>query len=61
LNAVDGKPKRSILTRIDADTYASRSEIVPDTGDQQVIEITYHRVPPPNQPAEKNTVHRKKS
>jgi hypothetical protein len=60
-NAVDGKPKRSILTRIDADTYASRSEIVPDTGDQQVIEITYHRVPPPNQPAEKNTMHRKKS
>ena len=58
-NAVDGKPKRSIFSRIDADTYTSRSEIIPDTGDQQVIEITYHRVPPPNQPVEKNAGHRK--
>ncbi|MGA8036959.1 MAG: DUF6265 family protein [Candidatus Acidiferrales bacterium] len=60
-NAVDGKPKRSILSRIDADTYISRSEIAPDTGNQQVIEITYHRIPPPSQPAEKNAAHRKKS
>jgi hypothetical protein len=42
-NPVNGMPKRAILTRIDADTYTSRSEIIPDQGDPQVIEITYHR------------------
>jgi hypothetical protein len=42
-NPVNGMPKRSIFTRIDADTYTSRSELVPETGDTQVIEITYHR------------------
>lgn len=49
-NPVDGQPKRSIMRRVDADTYVSRSEIVPDKGDPQVIEITYHRQkesPPP--------------
>jgi hypothetical protein len=44
-NPVNGMPKRSIFTRIDADTYTSRSELVPETGDTQVIEITYHRQP----------------
>jgi hypothetical protein len=44
-NAANGMPKRAILTRIDADTYISRSEIVPQKGDVQVIEITYHRQP----------------
>lgn len=52
-NPVDGEPKHSIITRVDADTYISRSEIVPENGDMQVIEITYHRqksgaIPPPN-------------
>jgi hypothetical protein len=50
VNAVDGEPKQDIITRIDTDTYVSRSEIVPDKGDPQVTEITYHRVfdgPPP--------------
>jgi hypothetical protein len=42
-NAANGEPKHSILTRLDADTYVARSEIVPETGDTQVIEITYHR------------------
>jgi hypothetical protein len=44
-NPVNGMPKRSILTRIDLDTYTSRSELVLETGDTQVIEITYHRQP----------------
>lgn len=44
-NPVNGMPKRSIFTRIDADTYTSRAELVPETGDMQVIEITYHRQP----------------
>jgi Domain of unknown function (DUF6265) len=44
-NSLNGMPKRSIFTRIDADTYTSRSELVPETGDTQVIEITYHRQP----------------
>jgi hypothetical protein len=42
-NAVNGQPRRSIFRRVDADTYVSRSEIVPDKGDTQVVEITYHR------------------
>lgn len=49
-NLLDGQPKRAIFTRIDTDTYVSRSEIVPEKGDMQVTEITYHRqldgVPP---------------
>jgi hypothetical protein len=49
-NPTDGEPKRTVLTRIDADTYISRSEIVPRQGDAQVTEITYRRqkdTPPP--------------
>jgi len=42
-NPVDGEPKRSIIRKIDADTYVSRSEIVPDKGDTQIVEITYRR------------------
>lgn len=44
VNPVDGAPKQDTITRIDTDTYVSRSEIVPDKGDPQVTEITYHRV-----------------
>jgi len=50
VNRVDGEPKQDVITRIDMDTYVSRSEIVPEKGDPQVTEITYHRVfdgPPP--------------
>ncbi len=42
-NPLDGQPRRTIITRIDADTYISRSEIVPEKGEAQVTEITYHR------------------
>ncbi|MGA2511240.1 MAG: DUF6265 family protein [Candidatus Acidiferrales bacterium] len=42
-NPIDGQPKHSIFKRTDADTYVARSEIVPEKGDMQVIEITYHR------------------
>jgi Domain of unknown function (DUF6265) len=44
VNPAAGEPKEDIITRIDTDTYISRSEIVPDKGDPQVTEITYHRV-----------------
>jgi len=44
-NSANGKPKRAIFTRIDADTFSARSEIIPESGDPQVIEITYHRQP----------------
>jgi hypothetical protein len=59
-NPVNGQPKRAILLRVDADTYTARSEIVPEQGDQQVIEITYHRVKPapPEKPNAKNGAHR---
>jgi uncharacterized protein DUF6265 len=49
-NPVDGQPKRTTITRVDADTYIARSEVVPEKGDPQVTEITYHRqkeAPPP--------------
>jgi hypothetical protein len=50
-NPVDGLPKHAILLRLDADTYISRSEIVPDEGDPQVVEITYHhQKPAPERP-----------
>jgi hypothetical protein len=42
-NPVDGEPKRAVIQRIDADTYVSRSEILPETGQLQVTEITYRR------------------
>lgn len=44
-NAVNGMPKISSLIRLDADSYMAHSEIVPETGDPQVVEITYHRQP----------------
>jgi hypothetical protein len=44
-NPLNGMPKRAIFTRIDADTFTARSELVPESGDPQVIEITYHRQP----------------
>jgi hypothetical protein len=51
-NAVNGLPKRAVLIRVDADTYTARSEIIPETGDLQVIEITYHRQKPtPEKPS----------
>jgi hypothetical protein len=49
-NPVDGEPKRTTITRVDADTYILKSEVVPEKGDPQTTEITYHRVkdaPPP--------------
>jgi Domain of unknown function (DUF6265) len=60
-NPVNGMPKRSIFTRIDPDTYTSRSELVPETGDTQVVEITYHRQPQVGAvPSAGNGAHQKK-
>jgi hypothetical protein len=42
-NQSDGEPKRAMIRRVDADTYVSRSEIVPENGDLQATEITYRR------------------
>jgi len=42
-NAGDGQPKRNVFTRIDPDTYTSKSDIVPAAGSTHVIEIRYHR------------------
>lgn len=58
-NAVNGQPKHAILIRVDADTYTARSEIIPETGDPQVIEITYHRQKPsPEKPNAGNGARR---
>ncbi len=43
-NQVDGEPKHAILTRVDADTYVARSEIVPENGDMQVSASTRVRM-----------------
>jgi hypothetical protein len=43
-NPVDGQPKRAVFTRLDADTFVARSEIIPEKGETQVTEITYHRM-----------------
>jgi hypothetical protein len=59
-NPANGTPKRSALIRIDADTYISRSEIVPQKGDAQVIEITYHRQPSSGQASGGNGGRQKK-
>ncbi len=40
-NPADGKPKRTVFTRVDADTYAWRSEIAPENEAVQIVEITY--------------------
>jgi hypothetical protein len=45
-NPVNGLPKHAILLRVDADTYTARSELVPEAGEPQVIEITYQRQKP---------------
>jgi len=45
-NSVNGQPKHSTFVRVDPDTFVSRSEIVPDSGETQIIEITYHRQKP---------------
>jgi hypothetical protein len=44
-NPANGKPKRVVFTKVDADTYTWRSEIIPENGDPQIVEITYHRQP----------------
>jgi Domain of unknown function (DUF6265) len=57
VNPVDGEPKQDVITRLDMDTYISRSEVVPEKGDAQVTEITYHRVfegPPPKRRGSKS-------
>ena len=57
-NPVDGQPKHAIFTRVDADTYVSRSEIIPEKGDMQITEITYRRQfdgAPPKQRKEKKS------
>jgi hypothetical protein len=60
-NAVNGKPKTSIIQKVDADTFKWRAEIVPDTGEPQTIEITYHRVVPVSAPVEKGAGKKKKA
>ncbi|MGA8145424.1 MAG: DUF6265 family protein [Candidatus Acidiferrales bacterium] len=47
VNPVNGEPKRTSLVRVDADTYTTRSEIEPEQGEPQTIEITFHREKPP--------------
>jgi hypothetical protein len=59
-NSVNGMPKHAALTRVDADTYVARSELVPETGDPQTIEITYHRQTSTTPPSGGNAARQKK-
>ena len=59
-NPANGMPKRAILTRLDADTFVARSEIIPESGEIQVVEITYHRQKAAEKPNVGNAAHRKK-
>ena len=43
LNSADGQPKRSIIIRVDPDTYTLRSEISAGDGPIRVVDITFHR------------------
>lgn len=43
LNSADGQPKRSIIIRVDPDTYTLRSEISAGDGPMRVVDITFHR------------------
>lgn len=42
-NQAGGQPKRTVLSRLDADTFVLRSEIAPQKGPMHTVEITYHR------------------
>lgn len=42
-NATGAQPQRQTLTRVDQDSYISESEIASDSGDPQIVSITYHR------------------
>jgi hypothetical protein len=60
-NPLNAMPKRSIFTRVDTDTYIARSELIPDNGEPQIIEITYHRqIPAPEKPSAGNAGRQKK-
>lgn len=59
-NSVNGMPKHAAFTRVDADTYVARSELVPETGDPQTIEITYHRQTSTTPPSGGNAARQKK-
>lgn len=42
-NPLDGQPKHAIFIHVDPDTFISRSEVLPEKGDLQIVNITYHR------------------
>jgi hypothetical protein len=42
-NQSDGEPQQIVFTRSDPDTFVDRSEILPESGDPQATEITFHR------------------
>ena len=61
-NPTDGKPKRTVLTRVDADTYTWRSEIAPENEAVQIVEITYRCMQhAADSPAAGPAAHKKKS
>lgn len=46
LNTSNGEPKRSIIIRVDSDTYTLRSELSTGEAAMRVVDITFHRQGP---------------
>ena len=60
-NTSEGQPSRSILIRVDGNTYISRTEISADSSNKQVTEIRFHRVvPAPEQTSPASSQKKKK-
>lgn len=55
LNSGKGEPKRSIIIRVDSDTYTLRSEIASGTGPVRIVDITFHRQETQNRKFRKTT------
>lgn len=59
-NTSEGQPSRSMLIRVDGNTYISRTEISADSSNKQVTEIRFHRVIPAPEQASPASPQKKK-
>lgn len=59
-NTAEGQPSRSMLIRVDGNTYISRTEISADSSNKQVTEIRFHRVIPAPEQASPASPQKKK-
>lgn len=55
LNSANDQPKRSVIIRVDPDTYTMRSEISSGDGPMRVVDITFHRQGASSRRSRRNT------